>query len=152
MIRSNNPPLPFINLSEIHDTAEPQATNIKSSRFAPQPFQKASNAVTNPDLGVSSQGNSSIKTSIRWPSALDSRNFSNIKNASNQFVGSEEISAPHLRRECVKFCSCIFINSFPLISIGDKAVCENVIRSRNSSLTRNVFPTRLRPYSTTNSE
>ena len=48
-------------MSIIQEVAEPQTTNLMSSRKEAQLFQKFSNAATNPDLAVLSHGSSSMK-------------------------------------------------------------------------------------------
>ncbi|CDD97092.1 unknown [Bacteroides intestinalis CAG:315] len=60
-MRLCKPPRFFINLFIIHEVAEPQTINFTSVRTAAQLFQKFSSALTNPDLGVSIHGSSSIK-------------------------------------------------------------------------------------------
>ena len=66
VILACRPPIFSTNLSTIQDDAEPLAISTMSLRRDPQLFQKDSNASTNSDCGVSIQGISSMKMTLRF--------------------------------------------------------------------------------------
>ena len=82
-MRLCKPPRFFTSLSTIHDVAEPQATNMISSRCAAQPFQKYSKAATKLLRGVSIQGISSKNINFRSLRGFDSMSLRSSMNASS---------------------------------------------------------------------
>ena len=84
-----------------------------------QPFQKCSNAVRKLDRGASIQGISSMKTTFRLSTDLESK-FANKSKASSQFSGKGALGIPCERNDDWKFCN------WALVFFFDKPVCEKV--------------------------
>src|SRR5687768_11999776 len=106
----------------IHDAADPQIiTNILDWRLA-HVFQKCSKADKNPDLRLSSQGNSSRNTTDFLCLLLLSRNRSSTSNASTQFSGGLNANKDSFAfcMALLNFCNCSF-KLAPYIPVNSKA-------------------------------
>ena len=78
----------------IQEVALPHTTSIRFFLEQDQVFQNPSKAVMKPDLGVSSQGSSSIKINCLVPSSLLCKNSSSMRKASIQLSGHFDFCIP----------------------------------------------------------
>ena len=147
VILACRPPIFSTNLSTIQDDAEPLAIRTMSLRRDPQLFQKDSNASTNSDCGVSIHGISSMKMTLRLSSGRLSIYSSRASKASSQ----EESLGWSLRPAAFFSALANPRNCFALVSLNPPTKEKSYFFSKNVS-TRNVLPTRLRPYTITSSE
>jgi hypothetical protein len=135
-----------MTLRTIHAAAEPHTTNTKSGRREAQEFQKCSRAGRNRERRLASQGSSSRKTTrFRRRLLRVSRYARRRLNASTQFCGGS-CSRP----EACARASAKFLN-WSAIRASCTPVSSKQRSLRKCSRIKNVLPTRLRPYTATNS-
>ena len=140
-----SPPLFLNSFLTIQLAAEPQTISKTSRRAEAQPFQKDSKAVMKSERGVSNQGISSMKTTF-FSRALDLTTSLSSSNASIQSTRGRLGVLPYSRRELTNWRSCFFIPPFASPECWKANFSEKTLRIRN------VFPTRRRPYTATNSD
>ena len=102
-----SPPWLLMIFSTIQDVADPQTTKTMSFLEVAQPFQKCSNADRKSDLGVSSQGSSSMNTNFLSSVEVLRKRFNSLK-ASSQLFSFGTLAAPCSIRESRKLTSWFF--------------------------------------------
>ena len=147
VMRLCRPPWFLTSLLTIQEVAEPQAINMMSSRCAAHAFQKYSSASTKELFGVSIQGISSKKITLRLFLGLRSIKVRSSLNASSQLLRAGAYGESLNNFSCMANRASCF-SCFCLLAPTN----EKVNLSAITLFTKKVLPIRRRPYTITNSD